>query len=244
MAAHRGERMARTSMNNIVDWWVNFLEHPSFWNAFWPAVWGAVIGAVSAFTLERRHRERERISREVGQCSRLIFTLGQMLNVLADLNELLFVGPQGRLGREPEWHEIGALPGSPEAGPGFVIGEFDFLLDDRDTKSSIPQVLSRVYIAASRFSSALALLHERNRLFGQFAMLQGSTAFTIGTEAVPALMEKELVSSRIEQLTKMLSEDLPEAVERLESVVAELGVALSSRYPGREFISVWRDEPN
>lgn len=115
-------------IGNIGAWWANFFEHPTFWNAFWPAVWGAVIGASTAFLLERRYRKHERIAREVGECNRLIFTLMQMLSALEDFQELLFDGPRKALGREPEWHEIGALPGAPKSGPDFVIGEYTFSL--------------------------------------------------------------------------------------------------------------------
>ncbi len=230
-------------MENIIDWWLNFFEHSTFWNAFWPAVWGALVGAIAAFTLERRYRERDRISREIGQCSRLIFTLGQMVNVLDDLNDMLFEAPRKRLGRRPKWNEIGALPGAPVAGPGIVIGEFEFLLEDRDTTSNLPAVLNRAYISTSRYNAALGLLHERNQLVDQHFRLKASTSFVTGESAVPGMMEAEAVATRIEQLTDMLAEDLPEAIEMFEAVIKELRQTLEALYPGREFIGIRRKYP-
>jgi len=231
-------------LDNIGNWWANFLTHPTFWDAFWPSVLGALAGAVSAFVLERRYRERERIGREVGQCNRLIFTLGQMLSTLEDVNELLFIGPRKRLGREPQWHEIGGLPGAPEPGPSFVVGEYDFLLEDVDRKSNAPRALGRSYHAVSRFNSALALVHERTQLYAQWHRLSTSSVFGVGAEGVAGLVETETVGHRVDQLTRMLAEDVPEAVALFKEVIGELRQALSVRYRGREFIRLWPNDPN
>lgn len=226
-------------MDNIAAWWANFFEHSTFWNAFWPAVWGAVLGAATAFLLERRYRDRERIAREVGECNRLIFTLGQMLSVLEDFQELLFDQPRKALGREPKWHEIGALPGAPMSGPEFVIGEYTFLLDDRNTTSRTPHVLGRAYLAASRFNSALALVHERTALYDRYRLQHTTSQFALGAEAMPGIMETDAIGQRVEQLTRMLAEDLPEAIDIVHKVLGQLREALSARYPGREFIKLW-----
>lgn len=225
-------------MNNITAWWANFFEHSTFWNAFWPAVWGAIAGAFTAFLLERRYRKQERIAREVGECNRLIFTLGQMLSTLEDFQELLFDQPREALGRERAWHEIGALPGAPTSGPEFVIGEYTFLLEDRDTKGRTPEVLGRAYFAASRFNSTLALVHERTALYDRYRLQHAASQFGLGAEAVPDIMETEAIGRRVEQLTKMLAENLPEAIEIFKTMIAELHDELTARYPGRQFINL------
>ncbi|MEX2125976.1 MAG: hypothetical protein WD795_18950 [Woeseia sp.] len=225
-------------MDNIAEWWANFFEHATFWSAFWPAVWGAVVGAAAAFLLERRYRERERIAREVGECNRLIFTLGQMLSTLEDFQEVLFEHPRKAHGREPKWNEIGALPGAPTSGPAFVIGEYTFLLEDRDTTSDTPKVLGRAYFAASRFNSALALVHERTALYDRHQLQRVATQFSVGSEAAPGIIETEALGKRIEQLTMMLAEDLPEAIDIFRTVLGQLHETLSARYPGRQFINL------
>lgn len=94
-----------------------------------------------------------------------------------------------------------------------------------------------MYIAASRFNSALALVHERTSLFDRYRLQRASTQFGLGAEAAPGIMEADATGQRVQQLTQMLAEDLPEAIEIFKTVIGELREALSARYPGRQFIS-------
>lgn len=225
-------------IDNIADWWRNFFEHPTFWDAFWPSVIGALTGAATAFILENRYRRRERVGREVGQCNRLLFTLGQMLSTLEDVHELLFTGPRQSLGREPMWHEIGALPGAPKAGSEFVIGEYDFLLEDRASeREATAKALTRVYFIVSRFNSALALVAERTDLYEQWRRF-GMQA-QLGVEAAAAIMQRDVIGARVQQLTGMLLEDVPEAIGLFKEVIPQLREALALRYPRRQFIRLW-----
>jgi hypothetical protein len=228
-------------MDSVLAWWRHFVEHAQFWDAFWPAVWGALVGAVAATLLERRYRVRERISKEVGECNKLIFILGQMLSTLEDINESLFVDRRKELGRDPEWDDIGALVGAPTQGPAFIIGEYTFLLEDDDPNSMAPAMLGRVYTAESNFKEILARLDERSLLWNQFLQYRGPT-FARGEEFLARMNEAAPIIARLKELTRWLAEDLPEAIALLKALVPNLREVLQVRYPKRRFVRLWPTE--
>jgi len=229
-------------MESIFDWWRGFWNHTQFWDAFWPAVWGALIGAAAATWLERRYRTKERISREVGECNKLIFILGQMLSALEDINESLFENPRKRLGRAPEWNEIGALEGAPAVGPEFIIGEYTFLLEDDDPKSAAPYMLGRVYTAEANFRAILARLNQRSQLWHEHNELRAATQFGRGEAALPGYAGSAALAARLKELTSWLAEDIPESVALFKKIVPELRAMLEARYPKRHFIRLWPND--
>ncbi|MGH8224502.1 MAG: hypothetical protein ACREQZ_16160, partial [Woeseiaceae bacterium] len=79
--------------------------------------------------------------------------------------------------------------------------------------------------------------HERTSLFGRYRSQRATSQFGRGAEAAPGFMEAEATGQRVQQLTQMLKEDLPEAIGIFKRVIRELREALSARYPGRQFIS-------
>jgi len=128
-------------LDNIGNWWPNFLTHPTFWTLL-PSVLGALAGAVSAFVLEPDTRERERIGREVGSAIALIFTLARC-SARWRTSRIAVHRPRKRPGREAAVCTRSAgCPGAPEPGPSFVVGEYDFLLEDVDRKSNAPRALA------------------------------------------------------------------------------------------------------
>ena len=226
-------------MDSIPDWWARFGEHADFWNAFWPAVWGALVGAAAAVLLERHYRKQETVSSQIGECNKLIFILGQMLSALEDINESLFEGPRKRLGRAPEWNEIGALEGAPAAGPEFIIGEYTFLLEDDDPTSRAPLVLGRAYRAEANFKSILARLNQRSQLWHEFNEVRAAAQFRRGEDALPGITASAALTARLKEQTAWLAEDIPEEVESFKKLLAELRTMLAARYPKRHFIRLW-----
>jgi hypothetical protein len=234
-------------MHSIVYWWKTFWDHTEFWNAFWPALIGglagAVVGAVTVTSLERLYRTRERLDREVGECNKLLFIVGQMLWALADINGWLFEGPRKKLGREPAWSEVGALEGTPDEGPEFIIGEYTFLLEDDDPESLAPQMLTRVYTAEANFKAILARLHQRNQLWHEYKAMP--PIFGRGSEAIPGMAAAGALNVRLKEQTVWLAEDLPESIKSFEKLLPELRNMLTKRYPKRHFIRLWsNDDPS
>jgi hypothetical protein len=222
-------------MNGVADWWQHFWEHAAYWDAFWPAVWGALVGAIAATALERRYRKQERISREVGECSKLLFILGRMLWMLEDLDDSFIGGQRKKLGREPTWEEIGALPGAPMECPAIIIGEYTFLLEDVDPSSLAPEMLSRAYTVEARIKVILARLSERSMLFHEYNNAQASNMFIRGTEAMRGMSTSGAIAARIKELTEWLGYDIPASIESIKTLLAQLIAVLGNRYPKRQF---------
>jgi hypothetical protein len=223
-------------MDSIVDWWQKFWQHASFWNAFWPAVWGALVGAVTAFLLEPRYRRVERIRIEVGHCNRLLFTLVQMLTVLEDLKEQLFEEPRERLGHVPEWNEIGGMAGARDCGPEFIVGEYTFLLEDRNTKSRAPELLGRIYTVHRNFKATLDHLRERTQLWYEYCERRSATAFSHGAEALQGMVLASAPATRIKEFTQWLEKDLSEEIPNLKRLIPDMKEVLRVQYPNRRFI--------
>lgn len=221
-------------MQSVADWWKTFSDHTEFWNAFWPACIGAIAGAFAATTLTRLYRKRERISREVGECSKLLFILGRMLWMLEDIDDSFIGGQRKKLGREPKWEEIGALPGAPTECPAIIIGEYTFLLE-RDSSGMAPEMLSRAYTAEARIKVILARLSERSMLWHEYHDVQAGNMFTRGSAAARGMATSGAIAARIEELTTWLRDDIPASIESLKKLLPELLAVLAKRYRGRQF---------
>jgi len=206
-------------------------------------VLGALVGAITAFSLERWYRKRERIAREVGECNKLIFILGQMLTALLVINDGLFEEPRKKLGRAPNWDEIGALDGAPTEGPDFIIGEYTFLLEDDDPISLTPYVLGRIYAAESEFRAILGRVSERSRLWHEFNETRVAARYMASAAELPGIAASTtLLTARIKELTTWLATPLPEAIETLKKIIPELRTALTKRYPKGRFIFLWPND--
>jgi hypothetical protein len=230
-------------MHSVADWWKTFWDHTEFWNAFWPALigglGGAVVGAVTVTSLEKLHRKRERLTREVGECNKLIFILGRMLWALGDINDSLFVNQRKKLGHDPAWNEIGALEGTPAEGPEFIIGEYTFLLEDDDPSSLAPQVLTRAYTAEANFKSIIARVKERSELWHEYSAM---TPLGRGEDRLAGMAAAGALAARIKEQTAWLAEDIPESVKSFEKLLPELRTMLTKRYPKRHFIRHWSND--
>ena len=226
-------------MQSIVEWWQHFSEHTAFWNAFWPALigalGGALVGAIAVTSLERKHRKRERIDREVGECNKLLFILGQMLKAVDSINDSLFEAPRKKLNREPAWNELGALEGAPAEGPEFIIGEYAFLLIDDDPSSLAPTMLDRTYAAESSFKSIIARLNQRSQLWYEYYALP---TFGRGEDAMSNMTVAGALAARIKEQTAWLAEDIPKSISSIKKLLPELRDMLTKRYPKRHFISL------
>jgi hypothetical protein len=223
-------------MNAIQDWWLTFWSHEHFWDAFWPSVWGAVVGALAAFYLEHRRRKAERNRREVGECNKLIFILGQMLSFLEDANDSMFELPTKKLGRRPKWEEIGALVGAPDRGPEFIIGEYTFLLENEGPDDRAPDVLNDIYRVEGNFKALLGRLHLRNALWYDYSERRSVSQFMRGESGVAERAQAEALGKRINELTIWLEEDLRDSIAGLQKLMPQLRAALKVRFPGRSFI--------
>lgn len=189
--------------------------------------------------IEKEAEQRRQIDEEVGQCNRLIFLLGQMVQILLDIQDQLFESPRQRLGRAPEWHEIGALVGAPMAGPTFIIGEFVFLLKSDDPGDQSPELLARIYNAESNFKQILARLEERSQLWNDCKEASAATQFVRGEVALEGMQASGYLIARLKEITKWLDDDLNEWIPSLKSIFPDLYRVLEKRYPGRRFLRFW-----
>ncbi len=232
-------------MHSVVDWWNTFWDHTEFWNAFWPALigalGGALVGAIAVTSLERMYRNRERMDREVGECNKLLFILGQMLKAVDGINESLFEAQRKKLGHEPAWNELGALEGAPSEGPEFIIGEYAFLLEDDDPTSQAPKMLDRTYAAESTFKSIIARVHQRSQLWHEYSAMP--PLFGRGVEAIPGMAAAGALAARIKEQTAWLAEEIPESIESIKTLLPELRDMLTKRYPKRHFIDLTQHFP-
>jgi hypothetical protein len=191
-----------------------------------------LVGAIAATTLERWHRQRERISREVGECSKLLFIVGRMLWMLEDLDDSFIGGQRKKLNREPTWEEVGALPGAPTECPAIIIGEYTFLLEDGDPSSMTPEMLSRAYTAEATVKVILARLSERSMHWHQYRQELESNRFTRGADAMRGMGTSGAIAARIKELTHWLDEDIPASIASIKRLLPELLAVLAKRYPG------------
>jgi hypothetical protein len=226
-------------MDAIRDWWTHFFEHGGFWNAFWPAIWGALAGAITITLIDHYREKRRRIRREVGECNKLIFILGQMVSFLEDVNDYLFENPRKKYGRPAQWHEVGALEGAPDRGPDFILGEYTFLLEDEDADNRAPDVLGDIYRAEGNFKAVLNRINVRSRLWHEYSDQQANSQFERGQEAMPHRALAGATPARIRELTAWLAEDIPETIAALRKIMPDLRQVLDARYPGRKFIDFW-----
>ena len=218
------------------DWLSALAHNAAFWNAFWPAIFGAAAGAIIAFRLEQHRRDEERISRELGQCHTLGYTLIHMLSMAEDFREQLFTRFATKYGRLPNWDEIHGLEGAPERGPGFAIKDYAFLLDGRDHSSPAPQLLNKTLIAARNFDAMLDRLTARTRLWHQYDEQRQSKTFSRGEEALQHMSRLAPLSTRIQELTTFLTADISESIADLGALLPMLSSVMRMRYPKRQFI--------
>jgi hypothetical protein len=232
-------------MQSIGDWWRHFWDHTDFWNAFWPALigalGGALVGAIAVTSLERLYRNRERIDREVGECNKLLFILGQMLKALDSINESFFEAQRKKLAREPKWDELGALEGAPSEGPEFIIGEYAFLLEDDDPSSLAPKMLDRAYATESTFKSIIARVNQRSQLWYEYSAM--SHSFGRGEDRLASMSVAGTLGMRIKEQTAWLAEEIPESIDALKKLLPELQDMLTKRYPKRRFIDLTQHFP-
>ena len=199
----------------------------------------------TALSREQRRLNERRVGSEVGQCNKLIFILGQMVSTLEDIQEALFDDPKRKLGRDPNWNEIGALVGAPTEAPEFMIGEYAFLLEGEEPIERAPEILGRIYNAEANFKQVLARLNERSLLWHQYNETRAAGMFNKGQEAVHALAASGSLIARLKELTTWLSEDLAEWIPAFKSVFPELYSVLNAKYPEKRFIRFWpKNDPS
>jgi hypothetical protein len=232
-------------MHAVADWWLHFWEHTAYWDAFWPAVWGALVGAITAFVLERRYRKRERIAREVGECNKLIFILGQMLTALLVINDSLFEEPRKKLGRAPNWDEIGALDGAP-TGAGVHHRRVHISTRRRRSDELGPLYAGKNLRGRAEFRAILGRVSERSRVWHEYNEIRVAAHYIASSAELPGIAKSTtLLTARIKELTAWLATPLPEAIETLKKIIPELRTALTKRYPKGHFIGLWpNDDPS
>ena len=223
----------------VWKWLIGLPSYANFWNPFWAAVCGAVAGAASAFALERRRREAERVREEIGKCYTLHFFVMHMASVLVDFQEHL-VGKQGDPTRS--WDKIGGLDGAPERGPEFDTKDYAFLLDGTSRNPEALALLTKIYLVRVNFNSTLTRLHTRNRLWGELLERRAGATFARGETAIDRMGQYQAVEARIEELTEWLRADFSETIEALEAIQPMLHRVFKARYPKQKFIVSRRRE--
>jgi hypothetical protein len=194
---------------------------------------------------EDQRRNEARIASEVGQCNKLIFLLGQMLTILENVEEQMFADRRRKLGRDPQWDDIGALEGAPTGGPEFIFGEYAFLLEDDAPVDQSPEVLTRIYSLEGNFRQTLARLEEHRQLWHQFNALKASRMTERGEAGMAQLAAGTALAARLRELTTWLAQDLKEWIPAFKLVFPALYRVLEGRYPGRRFIRHWSTQvPN
>jgi len=193
----------------------------------------------AAAAREQHRLVESRVNSEVGQCNKLIFILGQMLSTLEDIKTGLFDARREALGRDPEWHEIGALVGAPAEGPEFIIGEYAFLLQDDTPVERAPEILGRIYYAEANFRQVLARLNERSQLWNEFLEHRAAGVFSRGEEALRTSGPSRALAARLTELTKWIEEDVTEWIPLFRSLFPDLYRVLNAKYPTKRFIRLW-----
>jgi hypothetical protein len=199
-------------------------------------------GAERAAAAEREvtRLNQRRVDYEMGQCNKLIFILGQMLSSLEDIKDNLFIAPKEKFARDPRWDEIGALVGGPIEGPTFDIGEYSFLLEDHEPVDQAPEMLARIYYAASNYQLVLSRVNERSALWHEYNEHRASASpFVRGEEASARMTSSGALVARLKEHTEWLAEDLSDWILKFRSLFPDLYKVFGTKYPGRDFIRLW-----
>lgn len=212
-------------------------------NNFWSAFFAATAGALVAFEVERRHKRRERLSRECAKANRLIATLGRMLSMLEDLQETLFDEPARKLGHAPRWHELGGLLGLPQRVPRIDVADYDFLLETEDPSDRAAEMLGHIEHAQTLLDAILTMLRERTELAFRFQEIGPSAALARGEAAIGPGSVAAALERRLKELTAGLASDVPVAISTIKEIVPKLRAALMTRYPHRQFLLLIPADP-
>jgi hypothetical protein len=222
---------------------MDFFTDANFWSGFWPAIFGAAAGALIAFALERWYRKRDQISAETAKANRLIATLGRMLATLENLRATLFSDRPLSEGSKLEPLGYGPVFGVPTVVPAIDFGEFDFLLETNDPNDQCAATLGRAHFAHSQFDAAMALFVARNQVARAYKGIRNPSMFMRGEDALSPLVEVTELKKELKYLTDQLAEALPSGIDLFKQVIAELRAALSVRYPDRQFLRLFPENP-
>jgi hypothetical protein len=245
------------STTSLLDWWRHALDPVQascseyclhFWEVIgiWftgAATFGAVLVSLYLARQGERTRVREQIIKECGKANRLITTLGRMLSILEDLKETLFDQPAKRLGRPPQWNEIGGLQGFPQRIPRVEVSEYDFLLETEKPNDRAAEVLGHIEHVQTLTDSIMAMIQDRTACAYQLQAINPTAQFTRGDAAITPGINAATLKQRLKELTDGLASDVPEAISSIKSVVPQLRTALEARYPGRQFLLLLPTNP-
>jgi hypothetical protein len=233
---------------SMFDWWRHALDPVNamcseyclhFWEVI--GIWLAGVATFAAVFVSlylarqgERTRVHEQISKECAKANRLITTLGRMLTILEDLKETLFDEPANRLGRTPQWNEIGGLQGFPQRIPRVEVAEYDFLLETEDPSDCAAEVLGHIEHVQTLIDSIMAMIHDRTDC--AYRLQEAGPVFGRGEAAISSLNNSATLQKRLKELTDGLASDIPAAISLIKKVVPQLRAALEARYPGRTFL--------